>query len=238
MIKHMEKTTSKEVIGALQEWIAKHGKPNSVLTDNGRQYTSKEYEKFLKREGIRSNHSTPYNPRGNSVSERLNQSVGNILRINRGSLVSDVIPLIEAELNFTVHSTHGYISEKIIKGYSAIDPLQRKQNVDIKELKQAIQEKAFSKKGDYSNRLPKPFEISETVYAMNFEMNKMDPHWVGPLKITRQEKSPKAVYVGMSNGQNLHSRRNLKRWKCDGTYYTGNRELGIGKMDQIVTNSD
>jgi hypothetical protein len=46
-----------------------------LRSDNGGEYTSKEFVKFYKYVGIKRELTTPYNPQQNSVAERKNKTI-------------------------------------------------------------------------------------------------------------------------------------------------------------------
>ena len=46
-----------------------------LRTDNGGEYTSIEFEKFLKKEGIEHQYTIPKTPEQNGVSERMNRTL-------------------------------------------------------------------------------------------------------------------------------------------------------------------
>ena len=47
----------------------------TIRSDNGGEYTSKEFEAFCKEAGIRRELTTPYNPQHNGVAERNNRTI-------------------------------------------------------------------------------------------------------------------------------------------------------------------
>ena len=52
------------------------GKRVKILrSDNGGEYTSKEFESYLKKNGIVHQLSVPYNPAQNGVTERMNRTI-------------------------------------------------------------------------------------------------------------------------------------------------------------------
>ncbi|UYV70282.1 hypothetical protein LAZ67_7002362 [Cordylochernes scorpioides] len=57
--------TSKTIINHLREIFARFGLPEFLVTDNGRQFVSGEFEKFTKMNGIRHTKISPYNPSTN-----------------------------------------------------------------------------------------------------------------------------------------------------------------------------
>ena len=57
------------------------GKPVKILrSDNGGEYTSKEFESYLKENGITHQLSVPYNPAQNGVAERMNRTIMELTR--------------------------------------------------------------------------------------------------------------------------------------------------------------
>lgn len=68
-----------ELISALESWLLDNPKPETILTDNGRNYVSQTFNDFLKRKGIKHLLCTPYNPTGNSISERVNPTITRVL---------------------------------------------------------------------------------------------------------------------------------------------------------------
>ena len=50
-------------------------KPNVLCTDNGREYTSTEFESYLNREDIRHERTIPKTPEQNEVAERKNRTL-------------------------------------------------------------------------------------------------------------------------------------------------------------------
>ena len=47
----------------------------TLRSNNGREYTSKEFESFCKEEGFKRELTTPYNPQHNGVAERKNRTI-------------------------------------------------------------------------------------------------------------------------------------------------------------------
>lgn len=62
--------TSTVTIQHLCSIFATHGLPRSLVTDNGPQFTSAEFEAFMKNNGIRHIKSSPYHPVSNGLAER------------------------------------------------------------------------------------------------------------------------------------------------------------------------
>lgn len=63
-------TTSGATIEKLIEIFAKHVFPATLVSDNGSNFTSSEFEEFMKRNGIKHIKVVPYHPSSNGLAER------------------------------------------------------------------------------------------------------------------------------------------------------------------------
>ena len=66
----MKSTTSSATIEKLREIFAIHGLPATLVSDNGSNFTSSEFEEFMKRTGIKHIKVAPYHPASNDLTER------------------------------------------------------------------------------------------------------------------------------------------------------------------------
>lgn len=71
---------SKQVIEALKIWFATHGVPEEVWSDNGTQYTSREFKNFEGEWNFKHVISSPRYPQSNGLAERGVQAAKNILK--------------------------------------------------------------------------------------------------------------------------------------------------------------
>ena len=69
----LKEITSCEVIKALTDIFARFGFPEELVSDNGKQFISEEFEVFLKSYGIRCIRVFPYYARSNGKLERFHQ---------------------------------------------------------------------------------------------------------------------------------------------------------------------
>ena len=76
----MTSTTSELTIQALRGLFAAHGLPDQVVSDNGPQFVSKEFQRFMKENGIKHTRCAPYHPSSNGLAERFVQTLKNALR--------------------------------------------------------------------------------------------------------------------------------------------------------------
>ena len=76
----MTSTTTARTISVLREMFARFGLPKHLVSDNGPQFTSDEFEQFLVGNGVNHIRSSPYHPSTNGAAERLVQTVKQALR--------------------------------------------------------------------------------------------------------------------------------------------------------------
>ena len=70
----MNTSTSSATIEKFRIAFATHGLPEIVVTDNGSNFVSREFEDFLKQNGIRHIRTTPYHPASNGMAEQSKHS--------------------------------------------------------------------------------------------------------------------------------------------------------------------
>lgn len=76
----MPSMASEAVIACLRRIFASQGLPDVLVTDNGRNFTSKEFNTFLQNNGIKHLYSPPYHPASNGQIERAIQTFKNKLK--------------------------------------------------------------------------------------------------------------------------------------------------------------
>ncbi|KAK3741169.1 hypothetical protein QZH41_002994 [Actinostola sp. cb2023] len=71
VVRKLNTTTSTAVINHLKSIFAEYGIPETLVTDNGPQYHSKEFQTFCSTWGIEHTTSSPLFPQSNGFSERM-----------------------------------------------------------------------------------------------------------------------------------------------------------------------
>ena len=80
VVRKLNSTTSSVIINHLKSIFAEYGIPHTIITDNGPQYSSKEFQRFCDTWGIEHTTSLPVYPQSNWFSERMVQTVKDILK--------------------------------------------------------------------------------------------------------------------------------------------------------------
>lgn len=78
--KPLRQSTSKEVIENLKSWFVTHGIPEKLDSDNGPQYSSREFRQLVNEWGIQHETSSPKYAKSNGLAERFVQTAKNMLR--------------------------------------------------------------------------------------------------------------------------------------------------------------
>ena len=93
---------TESIINALMlSWIARHGVPDSISTDRGSQFTSREFSSIFEALGCKIIHTTAYNPRANGIIERFHRTLKVALRAGHESAWFKRLPLALLALRTT-----------------------------------------------------------------------------------------------------------------------------------------
>ena len=79
-IQHTISTTAAEGAAAVENtWLARYPRPLQIVTDQGPEF-GQEFTDMCERNGVKHHTSTSRNPQGNSLIERIHQTIGQVLR--------------------------------------------------------------------------------------------------------------------------------------------------------------
>ena len=78
-ISKMSSTTSTSIISALKSIFSRYGIPTVFVSDNGPQYSSKEFKQFSDEYNFQHTTSSPHYPQGNGLAECMVQTVKGLL---------------------------------------------------------------------------------------------------------------------------------------------------------------
>ena len=105
----LSSTTTSKTIEVLRDLFARFGIPEQIVSDNGPQFASEEFQAFIKSNGIRHITSAPYHPATNGLAERLVQTFKQALRamFQISKPVKDKLAKFLIAYRNTPHSTTG-----------------------------------------------------------------------------------------------------------------------------------
>ena len=148
--------------------FATHGLPRTLVTDNGAQFTSLEFESFLSNNGIRHVKTSPYHPASNGLAERAVQVFKETMKKLQSS---DSIETRLSKLLFwyrlTPHSTTGVPPSELLLGRVPRSLLKPSLSTKVQQ-KQEVQK--FNHDGPSRDR---EFHVGDAVYmSKNFRVEK------------------------------------------------------------------
>ncbi|KAG0435128.1 Pro-Pol polyprotein [Dictyocoela muelleri] len=109
------KITSKDLLKSFKkEYLTEFNCPKTFLSDNGKCYTSKNTLKYFNESHIRQIFTSPFNPTGNSLSERINSTISNILRIYKKWVIKLIEIAIENRIKNIKNTNIGQSPNEII----------------------------------------------------------------------------------------------------------------------------
>lgn len=173
-------------------WIKPYGKPESLLSDQGRQYISSELGAFCKSMNIKQLFSSTYNPTGNSIAERLNQSIGLTCRIFNTWSGEKIAKYVERGVNNLFCTTTGYSPIELLRGRSNLDPLKRNIDINLAKVNENVRIKADEKiveKNLKRSMKEEEFKLESLVFVEEPIAGKGRPLRRGSYKIIRKKES-------------------------------------------------
>lgn len=200
----------------LENIIYRHGCPQTLLTDNGTNFTSYIIPRLNSLMGIKGTLTTPYRPQANGMVERTNGSLVSILRKLAHTKETEWDTFLPAAIfayNIGFNRSTGHTPFRLIYGrhpsvppalYSLVCPepaisqeayLQRLTQSLVKIQSEAYSTNLSSKEKDIeranNSRPPLPkFEVGDSVYFYSKGSFKRDSKlaalWQGPAKVVQQ----------------------------------------------------
>ncbi len=170
----MTSTTSTATIQQLWSIFATFGLPEVLVSDNGPNFKSAEFELFLRRNGIRHKTSPPYHPATNGLAERAVQTVKNGLKMTHGSLQDRLSWFLFTYRNMP-QSTTGVSPAELLLGRRLRSPLDLLKP-DLHKRVEKDQEHQIE--GHDKHASVRSFAPCDVVYGKNFGPSSMEQSWL------------------------------------------------------------
>ena len=111
-------TGFKELVPSMEKVWALHGIPETITSDNGPPYNSREWKRYAKSQGFQHTPCSPEHPEGNGVAERF---MATIVKVVHAAMAENKDPKIEVDrrlLNYrnTVHPSTGKTPSQLMMG--------------------------------------------------------------------------------------------------------------------------
>ena len=189
-------------------WIARHGVPDSISTDRGSQFTSREFHNIFEALGVKIIHTTAYNPRAQGIIERFHRTLKVSLRAGPVSTWFKRLPMALLSLRTTFKESINTCPSVVVYGNALklpcelISRQEGKNNIDAQIHADTLREYM-------SNFLP-PKTITATdygyidpnllkcpfVFIRNNAKRGLQPHYLGPYKVLKRDKKYFTLQLG------------------------------------------
>ena len=212
--------------------------PVRILTDNGPEFTSEEFKILLERYNIVHVRTTPYKPASNGAIERVNRTIGELLRIltKEPRNWDDNLSKAILAYNHTPHSEIGSTpAERILRLSYDVSSLPLL-SADIKH--------------PWAEGHPRyqPFKVGslvlkKTILVGNLSLNKLMPRFEGPYQVLKVNPN-KVTYslVDLESGKMVKAHHvQLKTWYEPPAYIKNhfrNRVSDPSQVTEIPTSID
>jgi len=100
------------------QWISRFGVPDTVTTDQGRQFESELFTALTKNLGVQHLRSSPYHPQANGMVERLHRTLKTALTAHDDVSWSLRLPIVLLALRNTVKPDIGHTPAEMVYGMS------------------------------------------------------------------------------------------------------------------------
>jgi transposase InsO family protein len=170
VVKHLDKC-----------WIKKHGSPKSILSDQGRQFVSLRYKEYLKLNNIKPILTSPYNPTGNSVVERINLNIGNITRILKNESLSSLKNKLILHLNYTTNRMISFSPFELVYKRAPFNWTNKIISENL--IREALNNTKLKEKELVKRNKKRRFvllNVGEKVLLKKHSPDKLDDKWEGP----------------------------------------------------------
>ena len=167
----MSSTTAESTINALRYIFSSYGIPKELVSDNGPQFVSEEFEKFMKGNGITHIRSAPYHPSSNGEAERAVRTFKQAMKTmesEHGSLNQKLASFL-LSYRTTPHSTTKttpselFLGRKVRTRLDAIRP----------NLAQSVQ-----KRSTPQEKKTRSVEIGDIVMVRDYRGRPQKPSWI------------------------------------------------------------
>lgn len=210
----LKSTSSREVILCFKKWFAVHGIPETLESDGGPQYTSKEFKDFATRWQFNHKISSPYYARSNGFAERNVQTAKNLLRkcwYDDSDIFEALLMLRNTPRNQILGSHSQRLFSRNTRTFIPIDQEELKPKI-INGVTRELARLRFEQK-KYADKVSSPFKQLEINEKVRLQKGHRD--WASAT-VVEKTPNPRSVIVETSSGKRY--RRNtihLQRTSAD-----------------------
>ena len=165
----LRQTTSTQTISVLRHLFARYGLPNQIVSDNGPQFVSEEFETFVKANGIKHTRCSPYHPSSNGAVERFVRTFKQAMKAGEKDGLTPHHRLANFLLSYrtTPHSTTGVTPCSLFLGRS----IRTRFDLVRPDVSRKVGEKQAMQKHHHDRHVrQREFVIGQKVMVRNFRL--------------------------------------------------------------------
>ena len=158
-------STSATTISLLRKSFSSLGLPEVLVSDNATNFTSEEFEQFLKKNGVKHVKTPPYHPASNGLAERAVQTFKEGMRKLKDGSLDTKLSRFLFKYRMTPQSTTGVTPAELMFGRRLRSPLDNvRPDLDKKHRQnQEKQKQAHDRRARH-----REFQVGDSVYAKNY----------------------------------------------------------------------
>ena len=141
--------------------FSKYDLPDTVVSDNGTCFTSKEFEAFMEQNEVKHITVAPYHPASNGLAEKAVKIVKDGLRHSDGGLETKLMRVL-FKYRTTPHTTTEETPSKLLMGRELKTPLDNL----CPNLSSKVETRQLQKKAQHDKKaVQRSFSVGDLVYA-------------------------------------------------------------------------
>ena len=194
----MKSATTLTTTQQLRMVFSRFGIPESIVSDNGPQFSSSEFEQFCRKNGIRHIRVSPYHPASNGLAERAVQTFKQGFQKHTEGTIQDRIARLLFHYRITPHSTTGTSPSQLLFGRQ----IRSRLDTVKPSLEKRVRSRISKQKEDHDRTAKERILVDgQKVYAKNFRGK---PRWLPGTII--QVSGPLSFRVELLDGRVQGSR--------------------------------
>lgn len=161
----VNKATASATVTAIRRLFATHGIADTVVSDNGTQFISEEFEKFLSNNNVEHVQTAPHHPSSNGLAERAVQTVKRGVKKTSGNTLELRLQKFLLTYRITPQSTTGKCpSELMFKRTirSRLDHVRPNLNKSVKKQQSSMKARSDKRKKQ------REYDLLDSVIIKNF----------------------------------------------------------------------
>ena len=196
-------TRSETVIMKIKAILARHGRCQRFISDNGPQYSSTEFAKFAKDWGFEHITSSPHYPQSNGLAERTVQTIKNLMKKSKEERKDPYLALLELRTT-PVHGLASpaelLMSRRLRASIPCTDKQLRPTIIDPSKVEDNFERRQATQKMVYDKSSKDLQPLHDEEHAM-IRTQGFRPHWE-PVTVLKRPvpATPRSYLVKTDNG--------------------------------------